>query len=307
MRFFAFIAALSPLLAHAQSPFDLTPEAEQSLIEELSTRPPRRVEAVGTSSVTLRLDFGADLDGAYKPRTRLHPRGYLSEIAAYRIANALGMDNVPPVVGRSIPRQTLLMQFTEGEDDWAPADEAILWDLPGLARGAVIYWVPRMRTSDLHTVAALERSTPWLQTNGEIPEADASRARDLSTMLAFDYLIGNWDRWSGGNVSENEAGTRLIVRDHNVAFSVRMTEARYDRMRDALSRVQRFSRAFVEHLMRFDEAALREALARDPEAASSTILSDEQIAEVVGRRDALLSYIGALIALHGRERVLAWP
>jgi hypothetical protein len=305
------LITLCPALAAAQapgpSPFDLTPEAEASLVEELSTRPPRRVEQVGSTSITLRLDLGTDLDGAYRPRTRTHPRGYLAEIAAYRIAVALGMNNVPPVIGRSIPRQTLLMRFQEDEAEWTRVDEATLWDAPGLARGAVVYWVPRMRTSDLHTVSALDRAGPWLRTDGELPEEQAQRARDLSTMIAFDYLIANWDRWSGGNVSENEAGTRLIVRDHNVAFLAPIGEARYERMRQALTRVQRFSRSFVERLTALDEATLRESLATDPEASVGVILSDPQIAEVLARRRALLSYIGALIAVYGEAQVLAWP
>jgi hypothetical protein len=296
-------------LAQPSSPFGWDESAEENMSLEPATRGLRRAESVGSSSVTFRLDLGPDLDVAYRPRTRTHPRGYLAEIAAYRIARALGMDNVPPAVGRTIPRPTIESRFvSEAEEDWPAIRQEILWEAPGVARGSAIYWVPRLRRSEVDGAAGLSRAAPWLAIGGEAPVGRELVARDLSTMLAFDYLIGNWDRWSGGNVSENEEGTRLIVRDHNLAFLVPVLDERYTRMREALERAPRFSRSFVARLSALDEAALRAALAQDPEASEERpVLMPAQIDGVLQRRSALLSYIGALIAVHGADRVLAWP
>lgn len=284
-------------------------ESVESILTRLSEQRPRRVRQVGTSSVTLRLDLGDGLESAFKPRTRTHPRGYLAEIAAYRIARALGMDNVPPVIGRRLPRPILEERFESAhtQEDWAAIREDIRWDAPGLVRGAAIYWVPRMRPSELETARDLSSVAPWLSQSGEVPAERASVARDLSTMIAFDYLIGNWDRWSGGNVSTDQSGERLFVRDHNVAFIEPMTADRYERLRGHLQRVERFSRVFVQRVGELDEARLRLALAEDPESAERPVLDDTQIAAVLARRRALLSYVGALVEVHGRERVLAWP
>lgn len=283
-------------------------ESAETILAGMSARAPRRLRQVGTSSITLRADLGEGLESAFKPRTRTHPRGWMAEIAAYRIARALGMDNVPPVIGRSMPRAVMQQRFdSEHPEDWEPIRETILWDAPGVARGAAIYWIPRMRSSDLASAAGLERAAPWLAQSGEVPPDRSSVARDLSTLLAFDYLIGNWDRFSGGNVSTDATGTRLFVRDHNVAFIEPLQGDRYARVRAGLERVQRFSRGFVERLRALDEAALRAALAEDPEGRERPLLDDAQIGGVLARRRALLSYVAAVVELHGAERVLVWP
>jgi hypothetical protein len=288
-------------------PFVGGERSQRAIVDDLRERVPRRIRQVGTTSVTLRLDLG-ELAAAYKPRTRSHPRGYLAEIAAYRIAVALGMDNVPPVVGRRLPRLLMEQRFERrGDDRWEPIRDEILWDAPGIAPGAAIYWIPAMRPSELHTLAGVSAVTPWLAQSGEVPPERQELARDIATMIAFDYLIANWDRWSGGNVSTDPSGSRLFVRDHNVAFGVPLSEERYERVRGMLERVERFPRGFVGALTRLDDARLRAALAQDPESRDRAILTDDQIASVLGRRRALLSYVGALVALHGEEAVLAWP
>jgi hypothetical protein len=164
-----------------------------------------------------------------------------------------------------------------------------------------------MRQTELATLSGLTAAEPWLSVGGEVPPEDAALARDLSTMLAFDYLIGNWDRWSGGNVTLDPSGRRLYVRDHNVAFLEPMTAERYERIRGHLERVERFSRGFVRRVSELDEARIRLALAEDPESQDRALLDDAQIAGVLSRRRALLSYVGALVDVHGRERVLVWP
>ena len=304
----AIVCAVAMRGAAQEEPFVGGSESADSILARLVERRPRRVRQVGTSSVTLRMDLGDGLESAFKPRTRTHPRGYLAEIAAYRIARALGMDNVPPVIGRRLPRPMLEERFegAHAERDWQAIREDIRWDAPGIVRGAAIYWVPRMRPSELATARDLSRVAPWLSQSGQLPEERASVARDLSTLIAFDYLIGNWDRWSGGNVSTDESGQRLFVRDHNVAFVEPLTPERYERLRGQLERVERFSRAFVERVGELEEARLRLALAEDPESQERPVLDETQIAGVLSRRRALLSYVGALVDVHGRERVLAW-
>ena len=281
---------------------------QDTILDNIENRVPRRFRQVGTTSVTLRLDLGAGIDAAFKPRTRAHPRGFLAEIAAYRVARLLGMDNVPPVVGRRIPRPLIEERFeTEHPEDWEPIRQEILWDAPGIARGAAVYWVPNMSRTDLDGYPGLGAAAEWLRVDGEIPERSQGLARDLSTMLAFDYLIGNWDRFSGGNVSTDEEGRRLFVRDHNIAFQVPLPDARYERVRGDLERSERFSRSFVERVSAMNEATLRAALAEDPLSESGPILAPGQVDGVLVRRRAFLSYVGALIAIHGADAVLAFP
>jgi hypothetical protein len=302
------LASLPPATAHAQDPLPFVGGDidQDAILARLDGAVPRRVRQVGTSSVTLRLTL-REGHAAYKPRTSSHPVGYLAEIAAYRVARFLRLDNVPPVVSLSIPRVGMRERF-EGdfEEDWEPINEAILWDRPGASRGAAIYWIPSMEDTDLAEPGGLDRVASWLRIDGAIPEEQRAMARDLSIMLAFDYLIGNWDRFSGGNITTDDAGRRLFMRDHNVAFQAPLTSQRYARMRQLLERVQRFSRSFVEAVEELDEATLRAALAEDPEGSTHPILTDDQIRDVMSRRRALLSYVGAQVALHGAEATLSF-
>ena len=294
-----------------EAPDELRPfvggEVDQdTILERIATGYPREMRQVGTSSVTLRMELGR-VRVAYKPRTDAHPRGYLAEIAAYRLSRLLHMDNVPPVLGLNIPRPVIQRHFTSDHaEDWEPIREQIRWDGAGVCRGAAIYWIPAMRSSELATEDGVDAVASWLTLDGEIPEGSAGPARDLSTIFAFDYLIGNWDRLSGGNVSRTDQGDRLFIRDHNVAFNAPFTDGRYDRVRANLERVQRFSRSFIEHVAAIDEAAIGAALEADPQSEVRAILSEDQIAGVIERRRALLSYVAALVAVHGADRVLPW-
>lgn len=292
------------LTAEAQPPFVGGDTDQDTILAALTDRYPLRVRQVGTSSVTLRIDLPGSISAAFKPRTDSHPSGWQAEVAAYRVARGLGMNNVPPAIVRRIPRPTLQARFDGEEAEWESIRQEIRWDGAGTTRGAMIYWIPRMRRSDLDTNGGVDAVASWLQVGAPLPED--GRAPDLAAMLAFDYLIGNWDRFSGGNVSQNDDADRLFVRDHNITFNTPLNDGRYERVRGGLERVTRFPRGFVERLQALDEDALRAAIGQDPENEIRPILDDEEIAEVLMRRRALLSYIGAQIALHGVDAVLAW-
>lgn len=310
LRFIVVVASCSFALAASAQPLPfLGGDIDQdTILERMRRGYPREMRQVGTSSVTLRIELGPRMRVAFKPRTDSHPRGFRAEIAAYRVARLLAMDNVPPVVGLRLPRALMERNFTsEHEEDWEALREEIRWDAPGVVRGSAIYWIPRMRASELATEAGVDAVASWLTIDGDLPEESSGLARDLSTMFAYDYLIGNWDRLSGGNVSTTDAGDRLFVRDHNIAFSAPVVGPRYERMRRNLERVQRFSRAFVERVAALDEESLRESMQQDRESEERPILSPAQIDWVLRRRGALLSYVAALVALHGHERVLIWP
>lgn len=298
------LIACVALSAQAQPPFVGGDVDQDEILASLTDRYPLRVRSVGSTSVTLRIDLPGSISAAFKPRTDSHPSGWQAEVAAYRIARALGMTNVPPAVARRLPRPTLQARFDGEQTEWEEIRQAIRWDGAGTTRGAMIYWIPRLRRSELDGNDGVDEVASWLVAGEPLPED--GRAPDLAVMLAFDYLVGNWDRFSGGNVSQNDAGDRLYVRDHNVTFNTPLHDGRYDRVRAGLERVSRFPRGFVERLQALDEDALRAAIGQDPENEIRPILDDEEIAEVMMRRHALLSYIGAQIALHGMDAVLAW-
>src|SRR5690606_24895642 len=98
---------------------------------------------VGTSSLTFQVDLGGPIDAAFKPEARIHPRGWLAEVAAYRLARELGLDGVPPAVLRTLDRGQLRRHLETGGG--YVADQPLPNDLVvngGSIRGAFIYWVP---------------------------------------------------------------------------------------------------------------------------------------------------------------------
>lgn len=285
-------------------PFVGTDVDQDALLEVISTARSRSFKPVGHSSVVLRMRTVARVTAAVKVRSRDVPHGYQYEIAAYRIARILGLDNVPPAIYRRVSWKEIRQRFHEDKLDQRPSvRNAVLWDDDRTAPGAAIYWVKGMRS-----VGYEDRSkwAGWLQ-DAEIPAGKGALARDLSTMAVFDLLIGNWDRFSGGNLPSDPTRQRAILRDNDRAFSTPLLARRYDALLDGLVRTERFSRSVVERLAELDEAVLRLELARDPSDASVPLLSDRQIADLFDRRATILSHIAALIEERGEEKVLVFP
>ena len=127
-------------------------------------------------------------------------------------------------------------------------------------------------------MAGLVYEVSWtrLLTQGEvIPEGERNRAEDVSTVIAFDFLIGNWDRWHGTNTLQDRAG-RLVFRDNNGAFYEPMPRGRYEIILAWFQRVQRFSRSFVTHARALTLEALRASDGNQSEAARRLGFTDEQ-------------------------------
>lgn len=300
----SIVAAAQDVGARQFASSELT---DDRILEALFTARLDNLRPIGTTSVTFQMQLAGPIDAAFKPETRVHPRGWAHEVAAYRLATALGLDQVPPARVRVIERGQLRRHIAP---DWSGDTDVLLAPLsfnanvPGstTVRGAAIYWVPNLERGTLDQAEGLARWTTWLAPGTELTPEQRILARDLSSMCVFDALIGNGDRLSGGNLRTATNGMqRVIIRDHNLAFPARWSEGQRGRIVEELQRARRFPRPLVEALRALDAPTL-ERVTR--EEVVGPLLDEAQREAVLDRRAMVLSYIAALIEEHGEAAVI---
>jgi len=287
-------AAMMATEAPESRTFGGLPEAQ--ILEAIRTQPVQSRRPVGSTSVNLHLDLAGDIDAGWKPHATTHRERYRAEIAAFRLNRLLGLSRVPPAVSRSLPRSTLRL---------AP-DSPVVFEPNGTARGAAMYWVPVLRGSGVDGPAQIERWTRSLQVSTTLPTDPVQLARleQISTLLVFDLLTGNWDRWSGANIPADAQG-ELLYRDNNGAFDEPFVDAQLRQSLYWLRRTQRFRRSVIDRARFLTDAAIRAEMALDPDPRHPP-LSDAQIRSLLRRRDALIGYVDGLVTRHGAARVYAW-
>jgi hypothetical protein len=304
MVFAAGLASVATAETGSLPPFVGTEVAQDEILEVIATAPSRSFKPVGHTSVVLRMRTVARVTAAVKLCSHGLERGYQREIAAYRVGRLLGLDNVPPAIFRIVTWQEIHDRFYESLlDRRRLVHREVLWGEDGSAPGAAIYWVKGLRSMGLEDTAKWER---WVR-DGTIPDGRSALARDLSTMAVFDFLVGNWDRFSGGNLPTDRARQRAFLRDNDRAFSSPLLSGRYRKLLDGLRRTERFSRSVVQRLVAMDEQSIRAELARDPSHVTNPLLTDAEIADLLDRRATILTYIAALVDERGADRVLVFP
>ena len=137
--------------------------------------------------------------------------------------------------------------------------------------------------------------TEILEEAGEITTRDL--AAQISNMLAFDYLINNWDRFSGAYYGVNcqWANGHFVSIDNGAGFMTRDPDTPGRHLRQ----VTRFSRSFIQEVRLLDREALLPVLFPNPSDAEL-----EKYESFWQRRDELLQYVDELIEEHGEDTVL---
>lgn len=270
--------------------------SEDRILEAIRTAHIDGRRNVGSTSVNFHLTLSGGIDAAWKPCYTDHCERYRAEIAAYRLNRLLGLNRVPPAISRTVSRAELRLARS--------TTVPIVFDRDETARGAAIYWVPVMRDSGIDRERDIERWTRWLRQGGEIPADQSTRAEEVSTLLVFDFLTGNWDRWSGSNVPMDPGG-HLVYRDNNGGFEEPFVDGLLRRSTQWLRRAERFKRSVIDRARGLTEASIRAEMSLDPDRAHPP-LTDAQIRSLLRRRDALLQHVDALVARHGARNVYAW-
>jgi hypothetical protein len=256
----------------------------------------------GGSSISFRVDFTDGSRAAFKPNQTNPQTVPRKEAAAYRLSRVLGLNLVAPVIMRSLNRDEILGKLA-ASSRWARhrIETETLFDERGETVGSLAYWIPAVADLRLDTTEGIYRWSAWLTQGLEVPADKAQIAAQLSTLLVFDLLQNNSDRFSGGNLLGSADGSTLFYMDNAFGFQTDLDG--HVRCWHYLKRAQKFSRGFVQALEKLSRESLQTTLAAD----SGALLTDEEITAVLARRDRALAYIRGLCDEHGVDRVLAFP
>lgn len=252
-----------------------------------------KAKSVGHTSYVLKLTLASGQVAGYKPRSRLPlgDRRYRGEIAAYRLAAALALVNVPRVLPRSFEASSLRPLLADFDAKAWPDDD-------GRLRGAIWAWNPNYEVVPLEQPSARAGWEPWLtDARTPVPLDQRPLARALSTLVAFDYITGNWDRWSGANVARDSSTGTLLYVDNDGAFYDPPPSDSLATQLAFLRRVVRFSRSFVVMLRTLDLAKLHTVFGE--ESPGVPLLSDRVVQGVDERRQTVVGLVDARLKQGG--------
>lgn len=262
---------------------------------------PKSASSIGHTSVVFKVKLDDDRKAAVKPRSRRGARRYRGEIAAYRLGIALDLQHVPKVYFRSFDAQELKNAAS------GPArevfDREVVTEESGRVHTALIPWIANLDFLPLETSEWRTKWSSWLRKGQSLTAEDKALAAQISTMLVFDYLTGNWDRLSGGNVGWDRDGKRILFIDNDGAFFESPPAASLEAQWRQLERVDRFSRSLTARLRQLDGLpALRRALGEEAEGAP--LLPDSILRGVDARRQKVLQLIDARLQVQGEPETL---
>jgi hypothetical protein len=263
----------------------------------------------GGSSISLRIDFDNGARAAFKPEQAAPQTVPRKEIAAYRIDRLLGLGAVPPAIGRALPADELLAAVVPGSQVFLPRLKEEMRIQDGMVPGELSWWIPiidkaKIDGYEIDTTDGIVTWKRYLSVGKDMPEDQVSLLAQISSMVLFDFIINNPDRWSGANARVSEDGSILYFMDNTMSFGPDGEGHR--KCRIYIRRSQKFSRSLVAALRALTIEEVSEAVAHD-KGPFPHLLSELEIEMLMKRRDYALAYIDELIAEHGESAVLVFP
>jgi hypothetical protein len=264
----------------------------------------------GGTSLSLRLDFSNGTRAAFKPEQTFPQSDPRREIAAYRIDRLLGINHVAPAKPIAIPYTELVEAAEPGSRSYVSErlGEAIVRG--GIVYGEVQLWIPEIKLAAFgkHRIDESEGKDLWrayLKVGTAIPPEHLRMCEQLSTLLVFDVLIDNSDRWSGANTMMSPDGSTLFFMDNTLSFSIH--KFGHEIPNAAMRRIEKFPRKLISRLRGLTYEAIERALDMGDDKRLGPLLSTDAMRAIIARRDNILVHVDRLIAEHGEAAVLAFP
>jgi hypothetical protein len=301
-------APLDASVSHGEAPTDASVAADAADAagdagpQSTTTRDARETFAnakllsgrlVGHTSVVVKVKLEGGLVAAWKPSTRRGKERYRGEVAARRLALALGLPNVPEACLRSFSKAELARGL-DADAAALVAQEAI-GEPNGSIPGALMPWIADLQFPALEREPLLSQwKTALLGTNKASTTEDPRRAEatarflgELSTLVAFDTISGNWDRFSGANIGKDPTSGQLLFIDNDGAFYETPPPDGLARNLRLLAGTKRFSRTFVAAMKAFDPTRLEAVFGED--LSGHPLLSPKAVAGVRSRIELVRS------------------
>lgn len=245
-------------------------------------------KAIGHTSVVLKVRLEGGLEAAWKPNTRRGKNRFRGEVAARRLALALGLDAVPEAGLRCFAREELLRLTSGATRELLEAE--LMADPDGRVPGAILPWISGLTFPEVEREPLLSRWKKGLEGGRDAGSGDDSTfLADMSTLLVFDSLTGNWDRMSGANVGRDPRTGRLLFVDNDGAFYEAPPPDGLARNTRLLHGAKRFSATFVAALDALDETSLAKVMGDDH--LGRPLLSDKALAGVAARLRDTRAYV----------------
>jgi hypothetical protein len=268
------------------------------------TGTPKAGKSVGHTSVVFKLELSSGKKAAWKPNAKKVKGRYKGEAAAYRLAKALGIPNVPPACVRTFDAASAATALAPTADAAKLFAEEVIVE-HGNVHGVLVPWIEGLHFWPLEKEPLRTEARSWLTAGKEIPAGKVTLARQTSNLLAFDFITGNWDRYSGENVGIDRAGTHVLFIDNDAAFMERPPTEQLARNRSLVEASDRFSRSFVTAVRALDADGLAAALGE--EAPGRPLVSKAVLSSVARRMAELLAIVDAKIAARGDRETLYFP
>jgi hypothetical protein len=251
----------------------------------------RRIKPMSSRSRSVRLYLVGGGSALFKPMLVGDSSARL-EVAFYRLATLLRVRTIPVSVMRPIYPdrfETALLQ--NGEDEARAFMDALERDDRGRVWGAMIEWLDGL------TLLGTEDDKGRLDVR-RLFEDEGYRNlwASLSDIVLLDYLLGNWDRFSGGNLFRMKDGHSLALIDHNEAF-YKLNGRQKEKLTESLGAVRCFSPELVSRLRDLTREEINSALKTTDWRGD--LLRKVEIGNILMRKDTLLKFIDSRIAAVG--------
>ncbi|MBN2341923.1 MAG: hypothetical protein JXX29_02165 [Deltaproteobacteria bacterium] len=264
------------------------PDSQTVWLERLQNSPFRQVKPVSSRSSSVRLVFKDGRSALFKPLQKGDHSARL-EVAYFRIASMLDVQRVPVSVMRAVyPSRIETALQKEHEKIAADFMSTIERDEKGRVFGAMIEWLENLKPIGAENSKGKIDPAALLRDASFRPLHPA-----LARMVMTDYLLSNWDRFSGGNLFRISESNQIALIDHNEAF-YNLSQRQAEKLETALANMPCIDFALINKIRELTKEKIQTVV--QSHEWKKSLLNDEEIENIMKRKTLLLRFIDERLA-----------